>query len=85
MDGGVTSFVVVLHFVGNPTPGSAAAVAFLIHRSKDDERSVLDSPQLSLEPLMLYPEEAEAVQRQRYLDWLARATSEAISVWTRYL
>lgn len=84
-DGGVTCFVVVLHFVGNPTPGSAAAVAFLIHRSKDDERSVLDSPQLSLEPLMLYPEEAEAVQRQRYLDWLARATSEAISVWTRYL
>lgn len=85
VDGGVTDFVVVLHFVGNPTPGSAVAAAFLTHRSKDDDRAVLDAPQLSAEPLMLYPEEAEAVQRTRFLDWLARATSEAITVWTRYL
>jgi len=84
-DGGITSFVVVLHFVGNPTPGSAAAVAFVTHRSRDDEGAVLDAPQLSLEPLMLYPEEAEALQQRRFLDWLAKATSEAVSVWTRYL
>jgi fido (protein-threonine AMPylation protein) len=84
-NGGMTSFVVVLHFVGNPTPGSAAAVAFVTHRSNDDKNSVLDAPRLSVEPLMLYPEEAEKAQRRRFLDWLAKATSEAVTVWTRYL
>lgn len=84
-DGGVTSFVVVLHFVGNPTPGSAAAIAFVNHRAKDDNATVLDAPQMSLEPLMLYPEEAAEVQQRRFEDWLAKATAEAITVWTRYL
>jgi Fic family protein len=86
VDGGKTSFVVVLHFIGNPTPGAAVAIAFVTHRGKtDDETTVLDASQLSLEPLMLYPSEGEAPQRARFLDWLARATAEAIAVWTRYL
>ncbi len=86
VDGGKTSFVVALHFIGNPTPGAAAAIAFVTHRDKkDDETTVLDAPHLALEPLMLYPGEAEVPQRQRFLDWLSRATTEAITVWTRYL
>lgn len=86
VDGGKTSFVIVLHFIGNPTPGAAAAIAFVTHRGKgDDDTTVLDASQLSLEPLMLYPHEAEAPQRARFLDWLSRATTEAIAVWTRYL
>lgn len=86
MDGGKTSFVVVLHFIGNPTPGAAVAIAFVTHRGReDDDTTVLDASQLSLEPLMLYPDELEAPQKTRFLDWLSRATTEAIAVWTRYL
>lgn len=86
IDGGKTSFVVALHFIGNPTPGAAVAIAFVTHREKkDDETTVLDAAHLSLEPLMLYPGEAEGLQKQRFLDWLSRATTEAIAVWTRYL
>jgi Fic/DOC family len=85
-NGGKTSFVVVLHFIGNPTPGAAIAMAFVTHRGKgDDDTTVLDAAQLSLEPLMLYPHEAEVPQRNRFLDWLSRATTEAIAVWARYL
>lgn len=85
-DGGKTSFVVVLHFVGNPTPGAVVAIAFVTHREKtDEETTVLDAAQLNLEPLMLYPHEADAHQQMRFLDWLSQATTEAIAVWTRYL
>jgi len=86
VNGGRTSFVVVLHFIGNPTPGAAVAIAFVTHRAKnDDDTTVLDAAQLSLEPLMLYPHESDMPQQQRFLDWLSRATTEAITVWTRYL
>lgn len=86
VNGGKTSFVVVLHFIGNPTPGAAVAIGFVTHRGRgDDETTVLEASQLSLEPLMLYPEEADGSQRERFLDWLSRATTEAIAVWARYL
>lgn len=86
VNGGKTSFVIVLHFIGNPTPGAAAAIAFVTHRGKgDDDTTVLEASQLSLEPLMLYPHESEAPQRARFLDWLTQAMAEAIAVWTRYL
>jgi fido (protein-threonine AMPylation protein) len=84
-NGGTTDIVVVLHFVGNPSPDTCVAAVFLDHR--ENQESVGSNPSIlvPVEPLLLTAEEAEAAQEQRFIEWLEGATVQALAQWTKYL
>lgn len=88
-DGGVTDMVIVWHFIGNPSPGSAVAAVFVQHRAlKSSDEDGVTSPStipLDIEPLTLFPDEDEAQQQQRFQDWLLGALKRALAVWVRLL
>ncbi len=85
IDGGVTDVVVVLHFVGNPSPGVATAIAFVAHRADKAERAFEDIAPLDIEPLALYPDENAAPQAERFDQWLSEVERKAVALWVRYL
>lgn len=85
-DGGLTDLVVVLHFVGNPSPGSCMCGAFLLHR----ERAIKDIAAarftlLPQDPLLLVAEELSVPQRARFLRWLDEAVLVALAEWKKHL
>lgn len=88
-DGGLTDVVVVLHFVGNPSPGSCMSGVFLLHRGKSkEERQEVGLAEFTLlpqEPLVLLAEEEEPTQRDRFLVWLDDAVVVALAEWKRQL
>ncbi|MCC6555425.1 MAG: hypothetical protein IT372_20895 [Polyangiaceae bacterium] len=88
-DGGVTDVVIVWHFIGNPSPGSAVAVVFVQHRtsnvSDEDGATSPTTIPLDVDPLTLFPDEEEAAQQQRFKDWLLSALKRALEVWVRLL
>jgi hypothetical protein len=84
-DGGVMDLVIVLHFVGNPSPGAAVAAAFVSHRASTRDKLFQDVAPLQLDPLMLYPDEEPADQRSRFESWLGDAERQAVALWVRYL
>lgn len=88
-DGGLTDMVVVWHFIGNPSPGSAVAAVFVQHRGlKTGDEDGATSPStipLDVDPLTLFPDEDDAQQQQRFSDWLLAALRRALEVWIRLL
>lgn len=85
-DGGVTDLVVVLHFVGNPSPGCCMSGAFLVHREKaSEEVAIAEFTLLPQEPLLLVAEENDAPQRERFVKWLDEAIVVALAEWKRRL
>jgi hypothetical protein len=85
VDGGVTDIVVVLHFTGNPSPGSCVATAFVEHRAKHEDEFGSDILPLEIDSLFLYPTEVEQAQTTRFSAWLEEALKKALAVWVRYL
>lgn len=83
--GGVTDVVIVLHFVGNPSPGVATAIAFVGHRADKTERALEDAEPFEIDPLVLYPDEDTAPQAERFEQWLSGVEREAVALWVRYL
>lgn len=88
-DGGLTDLVVVLHFVGNPSPGSCMSGAFLQHRGRSkQEKKDMAAAEFTLlpqEPLVLAVEEDVAAQRERFLRWLDDAVDIALAEWKKQL
>jgi len=85
-NGGVTDVIVILHFVGNPAPGSCMASIFLEHRGNLAEATgAVPLARLPVEPLLLTVEEAYEAQSLRFTDWVKQATVQALAEWTRYL
>jgi len=88
-DGGLTDLVVVLHFVGNPSPGSCMSGMFLVHRgrSKEERRemALAEFTLLPQDPLVLVAEEEAAPQRERFLMWLDEAVVAGLAEWKRQL
>lgn len=84
-DGGITDIVVVLHFIGNPSPGTSVAVIFLDHRDPGERFGASPLVDLGIEPLLLAPDEDEHAQRARFQKWLDEAAVHAIAQWTRFL
>lgn len=85
-DGGLTDLVVVLHFVGNPSPGSCMTAAFLEHREgKHDEMPRSTFTLLPQEPVLLAPDEDEQLQQRRFLRWLDEAVVVALAEWRKRL
>ncbi len=85
-DGGITDLIVVLHFVGNPSPGSCMSGAFLVHRDRADEDiSTASFTLLPQDPLVLVAEEETEPQRERFLTWVDEAVVVAIAEWKKRL
>jgi hypothetical protein len=85
-DGGLTDLIVVLHFVGNPSPGSCLCGAFLLHRDRTDEEMATASfTLLPQEPLVLVAEEESAPQSERFLEWVDEAVVIALAEWKKRL
>jgi Fic family protein len=85
-DGGLTDLIVVLHFVGNPSPGSCMTGAFLVHRDKvSDEMASASFTLLPQEPLLFVAEENVGPQRKRFLKWLDEAIVTALAEWKKRL
>ncbi len=88
-DGGLTDLVVVLHFVGNPSPGSCMSGMFLVHRGRSkEERKQMTLAEFTLlpqDPLVLVSEEDAAPQRDRFLRWLDEAVVVGLAEWKRQL
>ncbi|HWO21980.1 MAG TPA: Fic family protein [Kofleriaceae bacterium] len=84
-DGGLTDFVVVLHFIGNPSPGACVAAAIMSHRPTGDEEFFAEMIPLDAEPLVLYPAEEIAAQQKRFEQWLDEITRTSLAVWINYL
>lgn len=85
-DGGITDFVVVLHFVGNPSPGSCMSGAFLVHRGRErEEMATAEFTLLPQEPLVLVAEEDPAPQKKRFLKWLDESIVVALAEWKKRL
>ncbi len=84
-DGGLTDLVIVLHFVGNPSPGAAVAAAFVSHRASVSDKRIGEIEPLEIDPLMLYPDETPTNQETRFDRWLGEAERLAIALWVRYL
>jgi fido (protein-threonine AMPylation protein) len=85
VDGGVTDIVIATHFIGNPSPGAAIAIAFVEHRDKDEPVGTNAPLDVASEPLLLVADEEEAAQRVRFLAWLDKARLQALAQWTRFL
>ncbi|MBI5361749.1 MAG: Fic family protein [Planctomycetes bacterium] len=85
-DGGITDLVIVMHFVGNPSPGTCLAAAFLQHRdSTAQETTTGEFTLLPQEPLLLVPDEDEALQASRYARWLDETIVVALTEWQKRL
>ena len=86
-DGGTTDLVVVLHFVGNPSPATCVAVFFLEHRDAESLKPLGDSElvTVAVDPLLLAEEEDEEAQRARFVEWLQAAQIQGLAQWTKYL
>ncbi|HEX4420151.1 MAG TPA: Fic family protein [Kofleriaceae bacterium] len=84
-DGGITDLVVVLHFIGNPSPGACVAAAFLEHRATREDEFRAEVIPLDTETLVLYPAEQSAPQSQRFESWLEDITKTALAAWIKYL
>jgi hypothetical protein len=69
-DGGTTDVVVAVHFIGNPSPGACAAVAFMKHRAIDEDELRSERIPIDTETLVLYPAKEPASQRARLAAWL---------------
>jgi hypothetical protein len=85
-NGGVTDVVFVFHFVGNPSPGSCTAAAFVVHR--DTTADALEDSQtvyLPGEPLFLAAEEDAKSQQRRFTEWLERTLLIALAEWQKSL
>jgi Fic family protein len=84
-NGGETDIVLLLHFIGNPSPGACVAVIFLDHRDRKEEMGQ-NAPQLITEDyLLIVADEPEADQEKRFLRWLAESRIRALAQWARYL
>jgi hypothetical protein len=84
-DGGITDLVVVLHFIGNPSPGACVAAAFMEHRATQGGEFLAEMIPLDTEPLVLYPAEEMLAQQKRFEHWLDEITRTSLAVWVRYL
>ncbi len=85
-DGGITNVTLAIHFVGNPSPGTCVAVAFLEHRKANDEELGSEPiVQLDLEPLLLASEEDPDSQLQRLATWADAAVLAGLARWIDYL
>jgi hypothetical protein len=84
-DGGVTDLVLVLHFIGNPSPGACVAAAFMGHRATPEDEFLADLISIDTEPLVLYPAEDTGQQLERFESWLAEITRSSIAIWVKYL
>jgi Fic family protein len=91
-DGGLTDLVVVIHFVGNPSPGSCAVAAFLVHRDRVSpgatEASSASEAETVFLPgasMLLASEEPESAQRRRFERWLNQAVVVGLAEWKRRL
>jgi len=84
-DGGITDLVVVLHFIGNPSPGACVAAAFMEHRATREDELLADMISLDTETLVLYPAEEAAPQSKRFEAWLEEIARTALAVWVKYL
>ena len=84
-DGGKTEIVIALHFIGNPSPGAAVAVAFVVHRAGKER--VGDQPpfETAAEPLLLTVKDNLLEQEHSFDNWLDSALVQALAVWTRFL
>lgn len=84
-DGGITDLVVVLHFIGNPSPGACVATAFMEHRTIREDELRAEMIPLDTETLVLYPAEEATPQGGRFASWLEEITRAALAVWIKYL
>lgn len=84
-DGGVTDLVVVLHFIGNPSPGACVAAAFMGHRATREDKLPFEMIALDTEPLVLYPAEEATPQSGRFESWLEEITKTSLAAWIKYL
>lgn len=84
-DGGITDLVLVIHFIGNPSPGACVATAFMGHRTTPEDEFLAEVIPLDTETLVLYPAEDTAVQRKRFESWLEGITKTALAIWIKYL
>lgn len=92
-DGGITDMVVVWHFIGNPSPGSAVAAVFAQHKAGKDPHRGQKEPDaagastlpLDIAPLTLFPDETVVQQTQRFEDWLRSALNRALELWVKLL
>jgi len=84
-DGGITDLVVVLHFIGNPSPGACVAAAIMGHRASKDAEFFAEMISLDAEPLVLWPAEDAAAQQKRFEQWLDEITRTSLAVWINYL
>jgi Fic family protein len=84
-DGGITDLVVVLHFIGNPSPGACVAAAFMEHRATEEDELLSEMIPLDTETLVLYPAEESAPQIGRLESWLEQIIKASLAVWIKYL
>jgi hypothetical protein len=84
-DGGITDLVVVLHFIGNPSPGACVAAAFMGHRTTPEDEFLVEMIPLDTDTLVLYPAEETGEQRKRFESWLEEITRTSIAIWIKYL
>ncbi len=85
-DGGLTDLIVVLHFVGNPSPGSSVSGAFLIHRdSREHDVTAGETVYLSSNPLLLTLDEDAAAQEKRFREWLSHVVLLGLAEWKKQL
>jgi fido (protein-threonine AMPylation protein) len=84
-DGGITDLVVVLHFIGNPSPGACVAAAFMEHRATREDEFLSEMILLDTETLVLYPAEEAAPQSGRFESWLEQITKTSLAAWIKYL
>ena len=85
-DGGITDFIVVLHFVGNPSPGSCIAGAFLFLRDIDGhDTQEAETVFLPSNPLFLTVEEDESAQQSRFRKWLDEVILIGLAEWKKRL
>jgi Fic family protein len=84
-DGGITDLVVVLHFIGNPSPGACVAAAFMEHRATREDEFLAEVIPLDTETLVLYPAEEAMTQSKRFASWLEDITKIALATWIKYL
>jgi Fic family protein len=84
-NGGRTELVIAFHFVGHAGSPAAVAVAFVTHR--EDGEALGDNPPLDIaaEPLLLGPNEGEALQRRRFTNWLEQAAVQGVAIWSKFL
>jgi hypothetical protein len=84
-DGGITDLVVVLHFIGNPSPGACVALAFLGHRATKEDEAFTEITSVETETMVLYPAEEPAAQTARFEAWLEQVLKTSLAIWIKYL